>query len=100
MTMPNGQEFTTTFPMDFAIADRFGIKAVKDTYNRAFKEWKDDVQYMIEFVTTLNMKCWYWHEQGNIELSEVYSDLYYKAHYACLEHFKGDKARYYYSMVN
>lgn len=100
MKMPNGQEFTTTFPMDFAIADRFGIKAVKDTYNRAFKEWKDDVRYMVEFVTTLNMACWYWYEQGNEELSEVYSDLYYKAHYKCLDNFEGDDAIYYYRMVN
>ena len=30
----------TTFWMDFSIADKFGIAAIKDTYNRAFKGWK------------------------------------------------------------
>ena len=37
----NGYEMQTTFWQDFSIADRFGIDAVKDTYNRAFKEWKN-----------------------------------------------------------
>lgn len=35
-------EFSTTFWSDFSIADAFGVNAVKDTYKRAFKEWKDD----------------------------------------------------------
>ena len=35
-----GYEPITSFWEDFSIADKFGIKAVKDTYNRAFKEWK------------------------------------------------------------
>ena len=36
----NGYQPKTTFWMDFSIADKFGIAAIKDTYNRAFKEWK------------------------------------------------------------
>ena len=35
-------EFKTTFWMDFTIADKFGIEAVKDTFKRAFSEWKTD----------------------------------------------------------
>lgn len=30
--------FSTTFFMDFSIADRFGDDAIKDTFQRAFKE--------------------------------------------------------------
>ena len=37
-----GYEEKTTFAMDFDIADRFGASAVKDTFNRAFNEWKSD----------------------------------------------------------
>ena len=31
----NGYTPKTTFWMDFSIADKFGAKAVRDTYNRA-----------------------------------------------------------------
>ena len=37
-----GYEPKTTFWEDFSIADRFGLDAVKDTYIRAFKEWKNN----------------------------------------------------------
>ena len=30
----NGYQPKTTFWMDFSIADKFGIAAIKDTYNR------------------------------------------------------------------
>ena len=35
-----GYKPITTFWDDFSIADRFGISAIKDTYKRAFEEWK------------------------------------------------------------
>ena len=36
----NGNEVKTTFWEDFSIAERFGLSAIRDTFNRAFKEWK------------------------------------------------------------
>ena len=39
--------FTTTFPSDFSIADRFGVNAIKDTFNRAFGEWKGHYKYLL-----------------------------------------------------
>lgn len=41
----NGYEMQTTFWQDFSIADKFGISAIEDTYERAFKEWKDNYIY-------------------------------------------------------
>lgn len=37
-----GYDLITTFWEDFSIADKYGIAGVKDTYKRAFNEWKDD----------------------------------------------------------
>lgn len=37
----NGYDLITTFWEDFSIADKYGIAGVKDTYKRAFSEWKD-----------------------------------------------------------
>ena len=40
MQLANGYVLTTTFWEDFSIADRFGEAAIKDTFKRAFNEWK------------------------------------------------------------
>ncbi len=45
MKTPNGYELTTTFWEDFSIADVFGTKAIRDTFNRAFEEWKTNYVY-------------------------------------------------------
>ena len=87
--------FATTFWRDFRIADAFGVSAIKDTYKRAFKEWKSDYRYLTDLVMVLNYSCWYWYDNGNQELSDIYSDLYYKTHDYALDHLKGDELRYY-----
>lgn len=102
MRMPNGQEFQTTFWEDFTIADAFGDKAIKDTYKRAFKEWKEDLVYLTELVIVLNLKCWYWYEHKNEERSALYSDLYYQTNSYAWD-FVGDdeeKSRYYFEMTD
>lgn len=54
----NGYKFKTTFWSDFSIADRFGVRAVQDTFNRAFSEWKSNVIYLTELVLVLNWKIY------------------------------------------
>ena len=55
----NGYKFKTTFWSDFTIADKFGLEAVQDTFNRAFSEWKSKVIYLTELVLVLNWKIYY-----------------------------------------
>ena len=75
-------EYKATFWMDFSIADHFGIKAVRDTYRRAFREWKDNTEYLTELVMVLNHKLWQWYERNEI-LARVYNELWEKtANYA------------------
>lgn len=92
----NGYETITTFWEDFGIADRFGIDAVKDTYRRAFNEWKDNYKYLTELVMVLNWQCWLHYERHNEKLSRLYGELYYGANDYALEHLKGDELTYYY----
>ena len=40
MIQDRKEGFTTTFWQDFSIADAFGVAAIKDTFKRAFAEWK------------------------------------------------------------
>ena len=90
-----GYKQITTFFEDFSIADNFGVKAIKDTYNRAFKGWKTNYKYLTELVMVLNWKIWQWHGK-NDEYAKVYNDLWEKAdEYAC-DNLKGDELAYFY----
>lgn len=88
-------EFKTTFWMDFTIADHFGANAVKDTFERAFKEWRNDVVYVTELSLVLNWKCWQHYEKGDEKLSRLYSDLYYEVNGWCYDNLKGADLEYY-----
>jgi len=90
-----GYETKTTFWEDFSIADLFGLDSIKDTFNRAFNEWKHDHIYLTELVMVLNWKCWHWADK-KYDYSDLYAELYYKADaYAC-KHLKGEELSYYY----
>ena len=79
-----GEMAENTFFMDFSIADVFGANAVKDTYKRAFNEWKDNYKMLTALVVTLNHKIWQHYEAKNNELASVYNELWEKAdQYAC-----------------
>lgn len=89
-------EFKTTFWQDFTIADKFGIDAIKDTYKRAFNEWKDNYVYLTELVLVLNWKLWQHYENNNSYIAGVYSDLWEKADNYAINNLKGDELTYFY----
>ena len=91
----NGYETKTTFWQDFTIADRFGIAAIKDTYKRAFNEWKSDYIYLTELVMVLNHKICEHYEANNMEVAKVYNELWEEADNYALENLKGDNLRYF-----
>lgn len=88
-----GYKPKTTFYMDFSIADKFGVDAIKDTYKRALKNWKDNVEYLTELVMVINWKA-FEHEK-NLVLCKLYSDLYYEADAFALDTLKGEDLDYY-----
>lgn len=88
------EEFSTTFWQDFSIADHFGIPAVKDTFRRAFSEWKSDYRYLTDLVIVLNHKIWQ-HYEKNEPLARVYDELWRKASDYAVKHLKGEELSYY-----
>lgn len=100
----NSEEFCgytqiTTFYEDFSIAEKFGLDAVKDTFNRAFKSWKKDYKYLTELVMVLNWKIWR-HYESNKQLGQLYNELWQKAdNYAC-NHLTGEELNYFLSTTD
>lgn len=85
----------TTFWQDFSIADRFGKSAVRDTFRRAFDEWKTDAIYLTELVMVLNWKIWE-HYEENEALALVYNELWEQADAYAVENLTGDDLDYFY----
>lgn len=92
----SGYEPKTTFWSDYSLAEYCGgEKAVRDTYNRAFEEWKSNVEYITEMVLVLNWKIWYWHDAGNEEMARVYNELWEKADEWCMDNLKDEDLKYF-----
>lgn len=98
-TLPNGYKSKTTFMEDFMIADKFGIDAIKDTYKRAFKEWKSNKEYLTELTVVMNLQCWRWYEK-NDQYCKLYSDLYYQTSDYARDKLKGDDLKYFYDVTD
>lgn len=89
-----GYKPITTFYTDFSIADKFGVKAIKDTYNLAFEGWKSNFKYITELVMVLNWKCWRWYEV-NDEYCQTYKQLYEQLNDWCFDNLKGEELDYF-----
>ncbi|MBO4719021.1 MAG: hypothetical protein J5658_04005 [Prevotella sp.] len=109
-----GYKPITTFWQDFSIADKFGLPAIRDTFDRAFAEWKGNYKYLTELVMVLNHKIWQFYnmskkaqEEGNETLakkyesfSRLYDELWRRADgYACY-YLKGEEAVYYFNVTD
>jgi len=93
-------EFKTTFWNDFTIADAFGEDAVRDTFARAFDEWKSNTAYVTELVMVTNWKCWEHYENGNRAMSELYAELYHEADSWCLDNLRGADLEYFFKTTD
>lgn len=94
ITALNGYEPMTTFWQDFSIADKFGNKAIEDTYNRAKAAWKDNCKYWTELCLVLNHKIWQWWETDR-ERATLYDRLWREADEITLEWTEEEQAYYF-----
>lgn len=77
---------TTTFTGDFNIAEAAGVDAVKDTFERAFGEWRSDIRYLANLTVVVNHGSWRAYDKGNKELTELYCTFYD----ACMDEVYGE----------
>lgn len=94
-----GYKPLTTFYTDFSIADKSGIDAIKDTFNRAFNEWKNDYKYITELTMALNWKI-FEHYENRPSIAEVYNSLWEQMDHWCQENLKGEELNYYYTTTD
>ena len=91
-----GYEPKTTFWGDFGVADVVGgVSGIKDTFNRAFKEWKDDKDYGTELAMVLNHKSWEHYGKDNEEFAKLYTELFSKLDAYIMDNWTGEKLSYY-----
>ena len=95
----NGYELQTTFWEDFSIADRFGLAAVLDTFNRAFREWKGDYKFLTELTLVLNHKIWQYYE-NRPDMPVLYNTLWEQADQYAKENLKGNELSYYWEVTD
>ena len=89
-----GYKPITTFWDDFTIAEHFGVSAIRDTFKRAFAEWKGDYKYLTELVMVLNHKIWRWYEK-NDAIAKVYNELWEITDQYAMENLSGDEMGYF-----
>ena len=87
-----------TFYKDFTIADAFGVKAIQDTYNRAFKEWSNNYEMLTALVITLNHKIWE-HYKLQPEYAKLYDRLWAEADNYALDNLKDEALQYFLEMT-
>ena len=92
--LSNGYELKTTFWEDFTIADSFGLEAIRDTFNRSFYNWKNDVEYITELAMVMSWKSCYYYDK-NQEYMNLYSDLYHEVDNWCLDNLSEEDLIYY-----
>ena len=85
----------TTFRQDFQFAELDGVWGVKDTYKRAFGDWKNDIIYLTELYVVLCWRCDSHYERGNIALGEAYNDLRKTLDKHIFKNFKGEELQYF-----
>ena len=100
-----GYKPKTTFYTDFSIADMYGIDAIKETYERAFKEWHTDTEYITELTMALNWKIWEHYDESDEnapsnEIARLYNDLWQECDNWCRDNLKGDDLTYFYNTTD
>lgn len=92
-------ELKSTFWSDFTIADMYGEHGIRDTFNRAFNEWKTNTEYITELTLVLNWKIRQRYEKDEA-IAKVYDELWRKCDEWCLDNLKGEDLKYFINRVD
>ena len=90
----SGRERKTTFMSDLSVGEWVSSwNGVFDTTLNAATSWRDNVEYMAEFVLCLNWKSWEHHGRGNVNWSRFYALLFEGVRDLMYDYYEGDKEK-------
>lgn len=58
--------------------DEIGVDYLEEQTENLFRQYRDDIEKLTEWVMVINHKCWDYHEKHEPLASDIYSKLYYK----------------------
>ena len=94
-----GYVFMTSFHDDFDAADHLGLKEIKNTYNRTFRKWRSNIEYLTELVLVLNQRAWFWNDK-NKTTAKLYDDLYDTLVNYINTNFSDEDLNYFYDILD
>lgn len=87
----SGRERKTTFMSDLSIGEwARGWHGVFETTENSVRSWRDNVEFMAEFVLCLNWKSWEHHGRGNVNWSRFYALLFEGVRDLMYDYYEGD----------
>ena len=87
----SGRERKTTFMSDLSIGEwAGGWRGVFETTENAVRSWRDNVEFMAEFVLCVNWKSWEHHGRGNVNWSRFYALLFEGVRDLMYDYYEGD----------
>ena len=86
-------ERKTTFMSDLSLGEWFGLNGMLDTFKNAVSSWKDDEEYMAEFILCVNWKAWEHAARKNHTWGQIYSGLYYAIKDLMFRYYEGDEKK-------
>lgn len=90
-------ERKTTFMSDLSIAEFMGgADAVFDTIRNAMTSWRDDEEYMAEFILCCNFKSWEHHGRGNMMWCKFWAIVYELVRDLVYDYYEGDEEKTHY----
>lgn len=106
MAQESGYEPKTTFWNDFSIADLYGPDAIIDTFKRAFREWREDVEYLTELALVLNHKGFFYYREKEPKssslnlISRLYFMMWEQVDNYAHEHLDDEDFAYYHRITD
>ena len=100
--VPAAERESTTFCQDFLVAERFGLTAIKGTFNRAFNGWKSNYKYLTELAMVLNhLMAIHYVKDGEVDpRTRLYRSLWESAFGWGRTHLKGAELQYFYAVLD
>jgi len=100
--VPMEDRESTTFCQDLLIAERFGTAAIRDTYKRAFRDWRSHYKYLTELAMTLNhlLAMHYCKDGEDDERTKLYNELWQKTYDWGRENLKGEELSYFHAVLD